>query len=201
MNLAEWLRSDDPSQMLEWLLSIMPEEAFDYRLRRFYLACCRRIWRLLPPDAIRLGLEAAERHLEGTATPREASYWAHLAKEWGYMAEADIYAISTYNCVCDEQELPDESFFSQSGRVQCWVDEIARIPTHKIRRMVRKKGDAITSSPRKVLEDATMFAHSTIYWAVGSGEVKRGIETYGQFLFPHVLRATVCHPLEISNRC
>ena len=200
MNHAEWLRSDDPSQMLEWLRSIMPEEVFDYRLRGYYLACCRRIWRLLPSDAIRLGLEAAERHLEGTTTPRDASYWAQLARDWGYMAEADIYAISTYNSVCDERELPDESFFSQSGRVQRWVNEIARIPSHKIRKMVRTTGDADTPSPRRLLDDATCFAFYTIYWAVGSGDVRRGIEAYGQFLSPHVLRATVCHPPEIS-RC
>ena len=103
MNHAEWLRSDDPSQMLEWLRSIMSDEVFDHRLRRYYLACCRRIWTLLPPDAIRLGLEAAERHLESTTTPRDVSYWAQLAQDWGYMAEADIYAISTYNRVCDER--------------------------------------------------------------------------------------------------
>jgi hypothetical protein len=201
MNPAERLRSNDPSQMLEWLRSTMPEEVFDYRLRRYYLACCRRIWRLLPPDAIRLGLEAAERHLEGAATPREVSYWAQLAQDWGYMAEADLYAISTYNSVCDEQELPDESFFSQSGRVQRWVDEITRIPSHKIRKMVRMTGDAVTPPPRRLLENANCFAFSTIYWAVGSGEVRRGIEAYGQFLSPHVLRATVCHPLERSNCC
>ena len=146
MNHAEWLRSDDTSGMLDWLRSIMSEEVFDCSLRRYYLACCRRIWRLLPPDAIRLGLEAAEHHLEDTDDPSKASYWAQLAEHWCYFAEADLYAIYTYNRVCDEQELPDEAFFLQSGRHGAGS---MKLPTFHLTRYARWSERQVTPSHRR----------------------------------------------------
>ena len=43
----------------------------DRLLRRYYLACCRRIWKLLPMDESRRGVEVAEHHLTGNATDEE----------------------------------------------------------------------------------------------------------------------------------
>jgi hypothetical protein len=43
----------------------------DRLLRRYYVACCRRIWKLLPMDESRRCVETVERHLVGDATDED----------------------------------------------------------------------------------------------------------------------------------
>jgi hypothetical protein len=68
-----WLRSDDVTAMLRHLRASWRGElaSLDRLLRRYYLACCRRIWKLLPMDESRRGVEVAEHHLAGDATDEE----------------------------------------------------------------------------------------------------------------------------------
>ncbi|HKA21315.1 MAG TPA: hypothetical protein VKN18_23765 [Blastocatellia bacterium] len=40
-------------------------------MKRYYLACCRVIWELLPQDASRNGVKVAERELDGLASATE----------------------------------------------------------------------------------------------------------------------------------
>jgi hypothetical protein len=139
-----------------------------------------------------LGVEAAERYLEGQASPCEVD-------DWVYMAEGDLCVIATFNSVCDEKELPDEYFRLQSGRVQLWVDEVARIPPNKLRKLVRTPRGSEELLPRKVLEEATNFAFLAICWTPSQTRPSR-IESYTQFLCPHVLRETIRNPFAVSDR-
>ena len=68
-----WLRSDDVTVMLRHLRASWrgDQASLDRLLRRYYLACCRRIWKLLPMDESRRGVEVAEHHLAGDATDEE----------------------------------------------------------------------------------------------------------------------------------
>ena len=60
---AEWLRARSPQPLLAHLAGgISPRQ-----LRLFAVACCRRIWPLVPPDGRRV-VEAAERFAEGEIT-------------------------------------------------------------------------------------------------------------------------------------
>ena len=58
---AEWLACDDPWPML-WSLGGLASER---KLRLLACAFCRRIWQLLPGEASRLAVEAAEQFADG----------------------------------------------------------------------------------------------------------------------------------------
>jgi hypothetical protein len=65
---ADWLAGTDPEPMLEWLRGW----ASDRKLRLFAVACCRRLWQLLPAEGCDAVL-VAERYADGAATSAEAS--------------------------------------------------------------------------------------------------------------------------------
>jgi hypothetical protein len=67
MNEVEWLTCNDPGEMLEFLRG----KASNRKIRLFQVACCRRIWSLLPDDSCREAVLVAERYADGNATDRE----------------------------------------------------------------------------------------------------------------------------------
>src|SRR5262245_21057460 len=46
-------------------------DLLERRLHTYYLACCRRIWRLLPQEASRRGVELGEQYLAGQISAEE----------------------------------------------------------------------------------------------------------------------------------
>jgi hypothetical protein len=70
MNETEWLDSADPKTMLKFL----GRTADSRRLRLFAVACCRRIWHLLPNEYCRDLVEAAERDADGLPS--------HYVRRW-----------------------------------------------------------------------------------------------------------------------
>jgi hypothetical protein len=64
MTEAEWMAFTDPRPML----GPLRRRAGDRKLRLFAVACCRRIWELLPDDECRSALETAERFADGLAS-------------------------------------------------------------------------------------------------------------------------------------
>jgi hypothetical protein len=93
---AEWNRCDDPQAMLAFLRD--SGRASDRKLRLFRVACCRRIWHILPEPACREAVEVAERFAEGTAPHAElaglrdrvAAVYQELARA-RYEAEFSVY--------------------------------------------------------------------------------------------------------------
>lgn len=84
MKETDWLTSQDPSAMLEWLTSegvkyVPPQRALDGRLythrqlRLFACACVRQAWHLLTNERSRQAVEVAERYADGKATAGEAN--------------------------------------------------------------------------------------------------------------------------------
>jgi hypothetical protein len=64
---GEWLTGNDPTPMVEFLRG----KARDRKFRLFQVACCRRVWNLLPDDPCREAVLVAERYADGHATDRE----------------------------------------------------------------------------------------------------------------------------------
>jgi hypothetical protein len=69
MTEAEWMTTDDPLSMLEFLRG----RRIGRHRRLFACACCRLIWDRLPSDAWRRAVEVAERFADGEASNEERS--------------------------------------------------------------------------------------------------------------------------------
>ena len=67
MTEQEWQQATEPSLMLRQWMGEVPER----KARLFAVACCRRIWGVLPNDEFRELIRAAERHIEGAGTLEE----------------------------------------------------------------------------------------------------------------------------------
>jgi hypothetical protein len=159
MNEAEWIDSNDAGAMLEflWLCQGIQPCAIDLRsdgkfsepdprqsdfaslerqLHQFYLACCRAIWKLLPQEESRRGVELAERYLDGKVTDEELS-------KYNWYVEGAAFNID-YNC--------------KPEAIRRWVEEVRRIPEMELRSMLHPPDAALAIEPRKLLLQAAYFA-------------------------------------------
>jgi hypothetical protein len=69
MNELAWLTCQEPQTMLEFLRD--SGKASDRKFRLFQVACCRRIWHLLPDDSCRAAVFTAEQFADGHASDRQ----------------------------------------------------------------------------------------------------------------------------------
>jgi hypothetical protein len=67
MTEAEWLACTDPAPMF----GLLHGKASDRKLRLFAVACCRRIWNLIPNGACRQAVEISERYADGAMRSTE----------------------------------------------------------------------------------------------------------------------------------
>jgi hypothetical protein len=82
MTEAEWLANEDPSTMFYWISNRLLDglrgtqqkrqlRSLERKQRLFGVACCRRIWPLLPNEELRGCVEVAERFADERATGEE----------------------------------------------------------------------------------------------------------------------------------
>ena len=67
LNESKWFTCKDPTPMLVFLR----DKASERKLRLFAVACCRRIWNLIPDKPGREAVEQAERYADGLASRQE----------------------------------------------------------------------------------------------------------------------------------
>lgn len=72
MTERDWLEATRPDAMLTYLAS-RPELATERKLRLFAVACCRRLWPLMPEEHLRAAVAVIERWADGRAGEVEAA--------------------------------------------------------------------------------------------------------------------------------
>ena len=177
MTVEQWLRSDDVSLMLRWFRQEWSgEEAdLDRILQRYCLACCRRIWRLLPQEESRAGVEVAERFIDELATREDLG-----RAEW--LAEGAAFKI--------DQDSEPES-------IARWCDEVSRIPSDELDAMIHSPRPEDDLSPRGLLEHAAYFVDTAMCYP--GIRPKESIERFRLFLPTPLLREVVGNPFHSTS--
>ncbi|WZO99543.1 hypothetical protein EP7_001150 [Isosphaeraceae bacterium EP7] len=139
MTEEEWLRSDDAAGMLLWLRANWPgdEANLDRLVKKYCLACCRRIWKLLPHINSRKGIKVTRRFLEGTAALEEFE-----RASWD--AEGAYFEIS---------------YGTNPGKLARWQKQVGEISPDQIRLLTNPvaRGDEIVT--KDLLTHAAYFAY------------------------------------------
>jgi hypothetical protein len=194
MTEAEWHNSDDAGAMIDFLWQqhgVSPhgidlrfggdvrendasEDAaadLDRTLHRFYLASCRGIWKLLPQEESRRGVEMAEQYLAGTVSGDELS-------KYNWHVEGAAFCID-YNAAPDD-----------IGR---WVAEIRALPATELRSMLHPPEAAYEIEPRELLKWAAYFVdYAMIYPSLSPKGPPPA--SYRPFLSAALLRQHVGYP-------
>lgn len=159
MTEAEWNSSDDAGAMLDYLweqFSVSPESCslrfggdmrgiqpqdasagLDRVLHRFCLASCRRMWKLLPQEDSRRGVQMGEQWLAGKVSGEEITKF-----KW--------YVEGAAFCI-DYNTAPED--------IARWVAEVRALPKAELRSMLHPPETADRVEPRELLKRAAYFAH------------------------------------------
>jgi hypothetical protein len=196
---AEWHRSDDAGAMLDYLWeqygvspygidlrfggdmretapSLGPLTDLDRVLHRFYLASCRRIWKLLPQEASRRGVELTEHFLAGAVSGEEIT-------NYNWHVEAAAFCID-YN--------------SDPEAVDRWVTELRVIPEAELESMLHPPGFARRTDPRELLMRAAYFVdYAMVYPSLSPKGPPPA--SYRPFLSAVLLRQYVAYPARSST--
>ena len=163
MTEAEWLDCNDAGVMLEFLWQcqgIQPRDidlrfnvrewtpaveavaSLDRQLHRFYLASCRKIWRLLPQEESRDGVALAEQYLAGKVTWEEVN-------RFNWFVEGAAFTID-YN--------------TEPANLNFWVEEVRAIPKAELGTILYPPEIALEIEPRELLQRAAYFVdYAMIY--------------------------------------
>jgi hypothetical protein len=194
MTEAKWHSSNDAGAMLDffWQQHGVTPHAIDLRfgggvkesdaaacaatnpprsLHRFYLESCRGIWKLLPQEASRRGVELAEKFLAGAATAEQVS-------KYNWDTEGAAFVI-------DYNTAPDW--------IAGWVAAVRAMPEAELRAMLHPPETADEVEPRELLKRAAYFAdYAMIYPSLRPQGPPPG--SYRPFLSAEVLRRHVGYP-------
>lgn len=143
----------------------------DRALHRFYVASCRRIWKLLPQEASRRGVELAERFLAGEVSAEEIS-------NYNWHVEGAAFCI-------DYNTAPED--------IQRWVAEVRALPADELRSILHLDDADKDIEPREMLKQAAYFVdYARIYPSLSpKGPPPR---VYQPFLSAAELRQHVSYP-------
>ena len=121
-------------------------DLLERRLHTYYLACCRLIWRLLPQDASRRGVELGEQYLAGRISAAELDHAE-------YEVEGAAFNID-YNC--------------EPNNIERWAREIEALSRSDLERMLNGLPATADINGRDLLGRAAYFAD----YAVGYRDIR-----------------------------
>ncbi len=168
-----WYETTDAYRMLEalWRQPHRDVRILKYNLHRYYLACCRAIWELIPDEDIRWGIEIGEQYLVGEIDAKELN-------RINYYVEGAAFNID-YNC--------------DPEAIEQWVDQLRSMPKQHLRVLLHSHETNWDIEPRELLKRAAYFADfAMMYSELLTGGVPP--ESYAPFLSAKLLRQFVGNP-------
>src|SRR5262249_7644221 len=194
MTEAEWHHSEDAGAMIDFLWQqqgvsphwtdlrfggdVRGNDAppgatadLDRALHRFYLASCRGIWKLLPQEESRRGVEMAEQWLAGTVSDEDLS-------KYNWHVEGAAFCIDYNTAPAD---------------IERWVAEVRALPVAELRSLLHPPEAVDEVDPRELLKRAAYFADYAMIDPSLSPKRPRP-ESYRPFLSAAVLRQHVGFP-------
>ena len=186
MTEEEWLRSDDVPLMLRWIRQEWRGQKadLDRLLQGYFLACCRRIWRLLPVVESRAAVGVAERFADGLASLEEYRRAEWLAEVASFRFDQDPERAAAWS---DEEN-------RDAAR---WCEEVSRISSDEFNALIPLPRPEDALSVRTLLMHAADFAHSAACY--DGLEPKESIEKYKVFLPAPLLREVVGNPFRFAS--
>jgi hypothetical protein len=193
MTEEEWYHNDNAGVMLDYLwaqygVSPAPIDlrfggnmnayspgamaGLDRALHGYYLACCRGIWKLLPQEASRRGVERAEQFLAGMVSGEEL-------RKHNWDVEGAAFCID-YN--------------TDPEAIGHWVAEVQAVPEAELQSMLHPPGTIHEIEPRELLKRAAYFADYAMLYPSLSPKGPPPM-SYRVFLSADVLRQFVEYPL------
>jgi hypothetical protein len=189
MTENEWLLCEDAKIMIQYLwdrepyLSLMkkfrhypPAEKWENYLElelplyRFYLASCRNIWKLLPQEESRKGVELAEQFISGDET------WEKLS-EYNRHTEGAAFFIE-YN--------------TDSDKIAMWCKDAKSLSSTVLKTLLNSQELIENIKPRDLLLSAAYFAdYAMIYPSITPKGPPR---CHAEFMFADILRQYVNYP-------
>ena len=164
------IRSDSTRHRMGYRLNsgvVETDTKFETAMHRFYIACCRRIWPLLPDKESRNGVEVAEQWLDGHLSDSALN-------ECDYHVEGAAFGI-------DYKSSPDE--------LGGWISIVDAIPEPELNSLLSSH-NADRPDSYQLLKSAAYFAHYAIMYPAMN---PKGIppENYHQFLSAELLRQQI----------
>lgn len=173
MNEQEWLSSTDARPMLEalWQLYGADEASLLPKLHRYLLACCRRIWCLLPDENSRLGVRVAERYLAGRGDTVEL-------RRACWHCEGGAFNIN---------------YDGDPALIQQWIAQTRAIPRHELATLLYPPDIVSQLDTRELLLQAAYFAHFAADYP--QRRSRRTVpDSYAPFLSAALLREFFSNP-------
>ena len=141
------------------------------QLHRYYLACCRAIWMLLPQEESRRGVEIGEQYLLGQITDEELN-------RLNWHVEGAAFTID-YNCKPEE--------------IAIWVEKVRQLSPSELGALLHPTRTTWDINERELLTHAAYFADfAMIYPQLTQREVPP--KSYAPFLSADLLRNHIDDP-------
>jgi hypothetical protein len=140
-------------------------------IQKYLLACCRRIWPLIPDSGSRRGVAAGEKYCRGEFT------WEGV-QEADWYSEASAFLFDYF----DENDPQVASFIAQVSQDRDKIERLL-VPAYSFHQQ----------SVRELLKDAAYFANfALMYPGIRFGKnSKRQLEIYGKFMPLELFEAVV----------
>jgi hypothetical protein len=112
MTEADWMAFTDPRPLLGFLRG----RSSDRKLRLFAVACCRRVWDLLPDERCRSAFETAERFADGLAS----------LKSIREVRRAALHSYESYSDHDESGRFTGQESAALAVAGACWTEEEAQ---------------------------------------------------------------------------